>query len=754
MASNSLGTLTLDLIAKIGGFTGPMDKAARESKKNLGEIEAAARKAGQALGVAIGGGAAAAVTGLTLIVSRQRELIDAQAKSAQRLRTTYESLTTLGRAGELAGVGMQQVEVASKALEQRLGQAIQGSKEQAAAFDRLGLSAQEVALLPLDQRIAKINQALRDNVQASERAAVAGKIFGEEGATVMQMLDPATIAEAARQVQLFGLNLSDVDAAKVEMANDAMSTMGLLSDGLSKQLTIELAPILKLIGDEFLRSAEEAGGLGNAVESGVDKAVTALAFVADAADGVGRVFTITADTIIGALTTAAFYGIDMAADIVEALDAIPGVDLSLQVESLNASAQQALAVAREASANITATLEKPMAGQAFKQLVDDAMAAADAAAVATVEGRKAAQATGQAIALVSEAGKAGAKEREKADKALAAAQAKQASDYAALVRELQTDEEKLTAQLRERLALLQSMSELSSGERAQVAERISKATLSEAPEFGGLDASVGGAAGELVKIAEAEQALAAWRETELANQQAFLDEKLINEETYAARVAEITEANNAKLASLGDAYKVATLGMFADVTGNAADMLQQLGGEGSAAYKALFLASKAAAIAQAVVSTEVAAAKALELGPIFGIPAASLVRGLGYASVGMITATTLAGMAHDGIDNVPREGTWLLDKGERVVDSRTNGDLKDFLRRAPAANEGAGVTGNAAPVMVSITIESDGGSQVQAPAGLEQFGRELGEFVDQRYRALLSRDLRQGGAIWRAKNNG
>jgi len=39
----------------------------------------------------------------------------------------------------------------------------------------------------------------------------------------------------------------------------------------------------------------------------------------------------------------------------------------------------------------------------------------------------------------------------------------------------------------------------------------------------------------------------------------------------------------------------------------------------------------------------------------------------------------LAGMAHDGITEVPKEGTWLLDRGERVVDSRTNADLKQAL---------------------------------------------------------------------------
>ena len=33
------------------------------------------------------------------------------------------------------------------------------------------------------------------------------------------------------------------------------------------------------------------------------------------------------------------------------------------------------------------------------------------------------------------------------------------------------------------------------------------------------------------------------------------------------------------------------------------------------------------------------------------------------------------GMAHDGIDYVPKEGTWLLDKGERVLSPRQNADF-------------------------------------------------------------------------------
>lgn len=82
----------------------------------------------------------------------------------------------------------------------------------------------------------------------------------------------------------------------------------------------------------------------------------------------------------------------------------------------------------------------------------------------------------------------------------------------------------------------------------------------------------------------------------------------------------------------------------------------------------------------------VAATKALELGYPYGEIASSIVMGLGMANVGLIAAQTISGMTHDGINSIPREGTWLLDKEERVVDVRTNADLKNYLQSNKSPN--------------------------------------------------------------------
>lgn len=82
---------------------------------------------------------------------------------------------------------------------------------------------------------------------------------------------------------------------------------------------------------------------------------------------------------------------------------------------------------------------------------------------------------------------------------------------------------------------------------------------------------------------------------------------------------------------------------FATATGDLASNLNQIlintGKEGS---KELFLITKVAAIANAIVSTAVGVTRALELGIPFGPPAAAIVAAAGAAQVGVIASTALA----------------------------------------------------------------------------------------------------------------
>ncbi|GKX58342.1 tape measure protein [Leminorella grimontii] len=303
--------------------------------------------------------------------------------------------------------------------------------------------------------------------------------------------------------------------------------------------------------------------------------------------------------------------------------------------------------------------------------------------------------------------------------------------YKDLMVDVQTAEEKSLALTKERLQIIRN-AKLSPDEAATAAEKVSKASVTKAPTFGGLSPEVGGAAGELINIAKAEGELKKWHDRQLEMQNELFAQKEISAETHAARLAEIEQMSADRRKDIQMAYTAASLGVISSMTGQMADMMAQMGDKSSAAYKVMFLTSKAASIAQAMISTEVAAAKALELGPIMGIPAASLIRGLGYASVGLIASQTIAGMAHDGIDNIPKEGTWLLDRGERVVDARTNSDLKNFLSNANGSRGGN--------ITINVPVSADGGMN-------EQDARALSALIKAKVNEVLVEQSRDGGLL-------
>lgn len=177
------------------------------------------------------------------------------------------------------------------------------------------------------------------------------------------------------------------------------------------------------------------------------------------------------------------------------------------------------------------------------------------------------------------------------------------------------------------------------------------------------------------------------------------------------------------------------LSRTATIFGQMAEMVKNTSGESSAAYKAMFLVNQGISMAQAMINTEVAATKAMaEGGMVAGIPMATAIRALGYASVGMIAAQTISGMAHDGIDNIPKEGTWLLDKGERVVDSRTNSDLKNYL----ATGGGSG-----GDVHISVQVTDSGVTSQSNQAEQKQLGQMIGNAV----RSVIMQEKRQGGLL-------
>lgn len=99
-----------------------------------------------------------------------------------------------------------------------------------------------------------------------------------------------------------------------------------------------------------------------------------------------------------------------------------------------------------------------------------------------------------------------------------------------------------------------------------------------------------------------------------------------------------------------------------------------------------FQLAKGIQAAQAVMDTHeaaIAAYKAMAgipiIGPALGVAAAAAAIAYGTARVAAIKSAEYGGAAHGGLGYVPREQTYLLDRGERVLSPRQNRDLTDYL---------------------------------------------------------------------------
>ncbi|WP_244782458.1 transglycosylase SLT domain-containing protein [Acinetobacter sp. F-1] len=221
----------------------------------------------------------------------------------------------------------------------------------------------------------------------------------------------------------------------------------------------------------------------------------------------------------------------------------------------------------------------------------------------------------------------------------------------------------------------------------------------------------------------------------------YLDSKKALSESYSKQEQDLAQAQyEGQLSLWGN-----LLGQAQNTWSQMTQAVKDSEGEQSGAFKAMFLAQQMFAMGSALISTHLAATQVAADAtiPFFGakIAASKAMLAMGYANVGLIAGQTIAGMAHDGIDNIPKEGTWLLDKGERVVDSRTNADLKNYL-----ANQNSGGIN----FTQTIVIQSDGSTKTDNQGDMKQFG----SMIETAVVSVINRELRQGGAIKKAISRG
>lgn len=278
---------------------------------------------------------------------------------------------------------------------------------------------------------------------------------------------------------------------------------------------------------------------------------------------------------------------------------------------------------------------------------------------------------------------------------------------------------------------------------------------------------------QLRALYDPQQELINQQTQELAQLQAFNDQKLITEEEFQQRKQQIIDKyKNNKIQKEMESYATG-LNDLGGAFGTLASMVEQSAGKQSAAYKAMFAISKAFAIAEATVKLSQAVMQAMADDTAF-TPAQKFANMAAVAAAGanVISQITSVGFAKGG--HVVGEGTGTSDSilarlsnNEFVMTSRTVDHYGvGFMnalnqRRFPKFANGGHVGGKSNSydglfsgagastnneVSITINIDKNGNESVTAEQKAAQ-GKELALAIQANVLEVLRKQRRPGGML-------
>jgi hypothetical protein len=360
----------------------------RTGEQAFKSLEADLGKLGQR--AVLAGTAAAAA--LALVTKRSFENIDALAKASDALAIHTEQLAGLRHGADLAGVGSDELDAALQRQRKTLYDATTGLASATDALDALGLESQELMRLNTYEQFLRIADSLSEVENATERAALAQKVFGR-GVSLefiaMMSEGSSAMAGFAEEADRLGLAVSRLDAAKVEAANDAMSRVRSRIAGLGNVIAVELSPIIEGMANQFLGATGDAEEMGATVRRAIDGIATGAGFVGDAFQGWRMIFQLIETSILkmsevavesfAAITAGASNVYDLMSKI-NPLMTVPAVGLDVASRNLDSIAESLHLSAEDAAALLSELAAAEMPSEKIAKAMERWRAASEASA--------------------------------------------------------------------------------------------------------------------------------------------------------------------------------------------------------------------------------------------------------------------------------------------------------------------------------------------------------------------------------------
>jgi len=277
--------------------TGNAFSTAKSKLSGLADEARAAAGGVGALGAAFGvlGGVAAGAISVSALKGAV-DMLDMLDDLSEKTGIATESLSALRYAGEVVGTPIEALATGVRKLSLNMAAAAGGGKEQAAAFQAIGVAFKNLdgSLRGSDAVLGDIASKFASFRDGPEKAALAVELFGKAGADMIPLLNKGAsgIADLRTEAERLGVVFSGDLAANAAEFNDNLKKISLSGQAFATTMAGEVLPTLNELARVFLESKDGSNSLAQILGTGLKTALEAVALlganVSFVLQGIGR----------------------------------------------------------------------------------------------------------------------------------------------------------------------------------------------------------------------------------------------------------------------------------------------------------------------------------------------------------------------------------------------------------------------------------------------------------------------------------
>lgn len=643
----------------------------------------------------VAAGVAGALFAAVRMAERSLENAEAMGTAAEKANMATAEFSALAFAAKMSNTETSTLTTGLKMLGRAVAEA--DASPAGKALKELGISSRDASgeLRPTIDVLYDVADSFAAAKDDANKTKAALEIFGRAGVDMVPMLNQGSgaIKEMMHTAQALGMVITDDFAKSADQVNDNLATMGMVIDGVVNTTMAQLAPVLEEVTGWLVQFATEGDGVqrvGESIATGLRVAMTAGTIVAGVFETLVELLTgLTAAAVLlvsgdwsGAFETLKNVAVDSFENVKDTVEGVTKLWDENAQSAAAAAAKQAAAARKLGESLEIVTKQKEDARkeqEALYKAVSDSVVSMQSQVL--MFGMSADRAKLMELAMKGAKGAQMEYLEELVRQKEAQAQTAQSEEkIKAIIESQQTPMEQHIEKLRE-INRLREEGTMGAAEHEQAIDRENmrwEEARVKMDEYKMTVTDVMGEAGRQTVEQMESMGSAAYQVATMISDTTMTVIKGIGDAVAASVIegANLGKAleNVAKTVLktvISTLIQIGIQRLILSMIDRSATVSEGAAKMGSALGQ-VYLNSFASAAAIPVVGFAIAPSVAMANTAIAvaGVTTAvSTGAGIGAA----------AGAAHGGLDYVPKESTYLLDQGERVLSPRQNEDLTGFL---------------------------------------------------------------------------